>query len=220
MSSHLDREIRDLKSKLLSLSLLVEENLSVAVKAIKNRDLELSKKVRATDFEIDKKEVEVEEECLKLLALYQPVAIDLRFVIAALKINSDLERIGDLSVSISKRVRFLTKLPAADFPYDYEELAKAAKSMVKKSIQSLVDMDSDLARQICVDDDKVDMLNKKSIELVYEKINQKPENTQAYIHFLSISKNLERIADYATNIAEDVIYLVDGDIVRHEGAEL
>ncbi len=220
MSSHLDREIDSLKEKLLSLSQLVEENLSMAVKSIKNRDLELSKKVRATDSDIDKREVEVEEECLKLLALYQPVAIDLRFVIAALKINNDLERIGDLSVSIAKRVRFLTEFPTADFPYDYEELAKEAKSMVKKSIQSLVAMDSQLARQICIDDDKVDMLNKKSIELVYNKISEKPENTQAYIHFLSISKNLERIADYATNIAEDVIYLVDGDIVRHEGAEL
>ena len=220
MSSHLDREISTLKVKLLGLSSFVEKNLSLAIQSIKERDIDLAKEVRANDIEVDKLEVEVEEECLKLLALYQPVAIDLRFVIASLKINNDLERIGDLAVSISKRVRFLDKFPEADFPYDYEEIAKEAKSMVKKSIKSLVQMDSAMARQVCEDDDKVDALNKKSIQLVYDMISKKPQNTQAYIHFLSISKNLERIADYATNIAEDIIYLVDGDIVRHEGGEI
>jgi len=216
MPAHLKKEIDNLKKELLTLCSMVEESLWQAVKSIKNRDVEIAEKVIETDIEIDQMEVKVEEDCLKILALHQPVAIDLRFIITALKINNDLERIGDLAVNIAEHSQFLSGQEPIDMLFDFEAMAGKTQMMVKKSLSALIDIDSDLASQVCRDDDEVDAINRQMFVQVKEQIKQAPEKTETLIHLLSVSRHLERIADHATNIAEDVIYMVKGEIVRHK----
>lgn len=216
MSAHLNKEIDNLKKELLTLCSMVEDSLWQAVKSIKNRDVELAKKVIDSDIEIDRMEVKVEEDCLKILALHQPVAIDLRFIITALKINSDLERIGDLAVNIAERSQFLSARKQFDMLFDFEIMAEKTQAMVKKSLDALVNIDCDLANKVCLADDEVDDMNRQMYDQVKEQVKQSPKNVETLIHLLSISRHLERIADHATNIAEDVIYMVKGEIVRHK----
>ena len=199
---------------------MVEDNLQKAVKAVSEFDTELAKEVIAYDNQIDSFEVEVEEECLKILALHQPVATDLRYVIASLKINNDLERIGDLAVNIAKRTIRIEKHTKTEMPFDLTGMLNLTVKSVKKSIDSLISSDSALAREVCQEDDAIDDLHKHSIIVIKEKIKENPLLIDYYISLLNVSRNLERIADHATNIAEDVIYNVEGEIVRHRGNEL
>jgi len=215
MSLHLDRELENLKKKILTLSSLVEQSLSKSVKALGDRDERLAADVQASDHNIDLKEVEVEEDCLKILALHQPVAIDLRFVIATLKINNDLERIGDLACNIARRARYLCHQTDIEIPFDYEILADKTKHMVAEALGALIQMDLKMCNNVLEADDEVDALNREAYSQVYYGIKNNPEKVEEMIHFLVISKNLERIADYATNIAEDVIYMIEGRIIRH-----
>ena len=181
------------------------------------RDTALATKVIDTDEEIDTMEVMLEEECLKTLALYQPVAKDLRFIIAVFNINNDLERIGDLAVNIAERAMSLAACSEIDIPFDYTKMAEKVLAMVKSSLDSLVQMDPDLARRVCEEDDEVDVINRQAYSTrVQERIRQFPERVDCLIQFPAISSELERIADHATNIAEEVIYLAKGEIVRHK----
>lgn len=215
MPMHLQKDLEGLKNKVLSLSLLVEESVERAVKSVHTRDGELAKQIIDVDDLIDVKEVEIEEECLKILALYQPVAIDLRYVIAILKINNDLERVGDLSVNIAERALYLSEQQPLAFPFDFQGMEKKTRRLLKRALDSLILMDVQKARKVCDDDEEIDQINREMYDLVTAEILKKPEYTHIYLHYLSISRHLERIGDYATNIAEDVIYMVQGDIVRH-----
>lgn len=215
MTVHMKREIDKLKKMLLSLCWTVEERFRQAVESIEKRNADLAKKVIEADVEIDQAEVNVEEECLKILALHQPVAIDLRFIITALKINNDLERIGDLAVNIAERSQFLAAQPKIDTLFDFDTMAEKTQSMLHKSLDALVNMDCKLAHEVCAADDEVDTMNRQMFAIVQDKIRTNPEQTETLIHLLSTSRHLERIADYATNIAEDVVYMVEGKIVRH-----
>ena len=215
MAKHLERELERLRKQVLSLSAVVEENVRQAVQALEKRDEKLAQKVIEADVEVDHAEVDVEEECLKLLALYQPVAIDLRFIVAVLKINSDLERIGDLAVNIAERALFLAAQPPVTTSFDFLGMAEKAQAMVHKSLDALVNMDGGLAREVCASDDEIDAMNRKMYHQVEEGIQQHPEQTRSLTHILSTSRHLERIADHATNIAEDVIYMTEGIIARH-----
>jgi phosphate transport system protein len=215
MTAHLIHELEDLKRRIFSLVAMVEDNLSLAVKAVQERDESLALRAIENDAPIDHAEVAVEEECLKLLALHQPVAIDLRFIVAVLKLNNDLERIGDLAVNIAERAVFLHALPLAPFPFDFDTMAGKAARMLKHSIDALVDSDVPAAVEVCEADDEVDAINRDMYEQVKTAIREHPEHLDALIHLLSVSRHLERVADHATNIAEDVIYLVNGRIVRH-----
>lgn len=215
MAQHLQREIDKLKKEILSLGATVENSVQMAVKAIDERDSDLAEKVIESDFDIDRAEVELEEDCLKVLALHQPVAIDLRFIIAVLKINNDLERIGDLAVNIAERVRFLSSQPDIRIPFDLQGLVEKTRWMLRYSLDSLVKLDTTIARQVCTADDEVDNINREMYDLVKDAIRAHPEHLDALIPYLSVSRYLERIADHATNIAEDVIYMVEGVIARH-----
>ena len=219
MSRHLQIETEKLKKAILSLCATVEENVRSAVRAIEERDEALAKEVIRSDVEIDQREVEVEEECLKILALHQPVAIDLRFIVAVLKINSDLERIGDLAVNIAERVSFLASTERVPVPFDFGDMAEKTESMLKRSLDALVNMDSSLARGVCADDDEVDALNRKMYDEVKAAIRESPDRLESLIHFMSVSHDLERIADHATNIAEDVIYMTEAKIIRHRAED-
>ena len=215
MPSHFLKEVDTLKKKVLHLTALVEENLQSAVAAVTDHDTELADQVIAKDIEIDQLEVDLEEDCLKVLALHQPVAIDLRFVIATLKINNDLERIGDLAVNIAERIHRLAAVSLRDIDFDLPRMLELTMAMVKDSADALVEMDPDLARRVCRDDDQIDDLEHEARRTTEQKIQQNPEMAGHLISLLGISRDLERIADHATNIAEDVIYMVDGEIVRH-----
>ncbi len=216
MSVHLQREIEGLKRDLLSLCGLVEKQVSLAVRAIEERDVETARQVELGDAEIDQREVEVEEECLRVLALYQPVAIDLRLIVSALKINNDLERVGDLAVNIAHKAAALADEPVLDVPFDLGAMAEKTQAMLRDSLDALVNLDPDLAAEVCARDDEVDRM-KHAIRVEAEKmIEADPRRTRALMRLLAVSRNLERIADCATNIAEDVIYMAEGRIIRHK----
>jgi phosphate transport system protein len=214
------REIEKLKKMILSLAALVEENCRLAVKSVAERDAALALRAIDGDQEIDKVEVDVEEECLKILALHQPVAHDLRFIIAMLKINHDLERIGDLAVSIGERASTLSAAPRPEINFDLMAMAEQAQSMVSRSIDALINRDANLAREIWMEDDEVDNLNRAMFDQVMQAIKKHPDQLEGLLNMLSVSRNLERIADHATNIAKDVVYLIEGEIVRHRSREL
>ena len=215
MSVHLQREIEKLKKMCLWLSARVEENVQKAARAISDRDEGLAVQVIESDEEIDEMEVEVEEECLKILALHQPVAADLRFIVAVLKLNNDLERIGDLAVNTAKRAIELSRLPEVAIPFDLSDQVHKARQMLKKSLDALVNMDAKLAREVCVADSDVDAIYREMYEQVKAVIARDPSSLDAMILLLRVSRNIERTADHATNIAEDVIYMVRGEIIRH-----
>jgi phosphate transport system protein len=215
MAQRLQRELNELKKKLLKLSAIAEEVVILAVKSIAERDAGLAARIIDGDIEIDHMEVNLEEDCLKLLALYQPVAIDLRFIVAALKINNDLERIGDLAVNIAERTVFLATQEKVDFPFDFQAMAETVKKMVRKSLDAFVKMDEDLAHEVLIVEKGMDLLHRDMYGKIEAVIRTNPAQIQTYISLLGVSRNLERIADHATNIAEDVIYLIEGKIVRH-----
>ena len=219
MARHLQREIEHLKKMVLSLGAKVEERVREATIAIDERDARLAQKVIETDIEIDQMEVEVEEECLKTLALHQPVAIDLRFIVAVLKMNSDLERIADLAVNIAERAAFLATQPQLDMSFRLRRMAQQAKEMLRGSLDALVNLSEESARAVLEADDKVDKMNRQMYLLVQDGIKQNPGEIESLIHLLSASRHLERIADHATNIAEDVIYMTSGEVVRHKAEQ-
>ena len=220
MTRYFQREIQKLKKRLLHLAATVEESLKTAIRAVTERDTTLAGEVVNRDNEIDQMEVELEEDCLKTLALHQPVAIDLRFLVAVLKINSDLERIGDLAVNIAKRTHQLARTSNTDIPFDLPGMLQLAIEMVKRAVDALIEMDAKSAGQVCCDDDDLDDRHRAAYSAVEQRIVERPEEAGYYITLLGISRNLERIGDHATNIAEDVIYMVDGEIVRHRGKDL
>ena len=218
MPVFLQREIDGLKEMISSLGAHVEENVEQAVRAVHERDSELAQAVIDSDPEIDLMEVKLEEECLKVLALHQPVAHDLRFIIAVLKVTSDLERIGDLAAGIAKQGRYLAGKGPSEVPYDLLGMAAKVRQMLRRSLDALTEKDATIARGVRVADDEVDAMDRLMYQEVRAAIRETPEKMEGLIRLQRVSQNLERIADHATNIAEDVIYLAEGEIVRHKGA--
>jgi phosphate transport system protein len=218
VAKRFDKEIDKLKRKILGLSAIVEESFHKAISSLERGDEALASQVVAADRRIDDLEVEVEEECLKILALYQPVAVDLRYIVVVLKLNNDLERIGDLAVNIAEQAGPLKKAGAGPLPERIPEMATCVDRMLAGALDSLVNMDANAAWQVCAADDRVDELHRGMYAETKDRLKQEPENVEALIHLLSVSRYLERIADHATNIAEDVIYLLAGDIIRRGGA--
>lgn len=216
LSIHLMREIDRLKRQLLSLSAHVEESVAKAVRAVRDRDLKLATQVIENDSRIDELDIDIEEECQKILALHQPVAHDLRFIIAIIKINGTLEHIGDCAVNIAERAKFLCDEEHVDIPFDFTGMSEKTRAMLHKALDSLVNQDESLAYQVIAADDEVDAINREMYGQVKEGIRTHPEHLEALIHLLSISRLVERIADMASHIAEEVIYYVKGDIVRHK----
>ncbi|MCX7010286.1 MAG: phosphate signaling complex protein PhoU, partial [Kiritimatiellaeota bacterium] len=194
----------------------VEENVRQAVRAVTRRDAALAQAVIDGDTLVDQQEVTIEEECLKILALHQPVAHDLRFLVSILKLNHTLERIGDLSVNIAKRAKTLSEQPHFDVPIDFTPIAEKAPAMLHKSLDALINMDINLARQVGEADDEVDALNREIYARVKSLLRERPDDIETLIMLLNVSRHLERIADHASSIAEDVIYLIEGKIIRHQ----
>lgn len=215
MAERLHGELEKIKRMILSLGAIAEERVRMAVKAVELRDADIAESVIKTDYEIDELEIEIEEECLKLLALHQPVAIDLRFLIAVIKINNDLERVADEAVNIADRVMIIAKREKLDFGFDYSFMAKRVESMLKDSLDAFVKLDIDLALKVCISDDEVDALRLEAYDTVKAAMRDHPERLGYLINLFLVSRHLERIADHATNIAEEVIYMIEGEVVRH-----
>ncbi len=215
MQKHLQKDIDSLKNKIITMGSEIEDRVYKSSLALINRDERQVNEILQSDRQIDKMEVDIEEHCLKILALYQPVAIDLRFIIAVLKINNELERVGDIAVNIAERAAFLAKYKDFEIPYDVRRMATKVESMLTRSIDALVHMDVQLAHQIRAEDDEVDEYNREMYARAKDLLIKSPEDINCTLHALSAGRHFERIADHACNIAEDVIYLVDAEIVRH-----
>lgn len=216
MKIHLQVEIDRLKKKLFHISTMVEESLDMAVRAIHEHDSELAASVKTRDKEIDQLEVELEEDCLKILALHQPVAADLRFLITALKMNNDLERIGDLAVNITNgKLCLADETGSPAYAGKLLEMGNKAKVMLRDSLQALIDLDIEKARSVLKADDEVDADYRAFIAQLKTELGGKADQVDLMTCWMMVSKHLERVADLATNIAEDTIYTITGEIVRH-----
>jgi len=215
MSKHLQRDLGTLQRDLLALAGSVEEAIHKAILALQERDATSAQEVIRGDNLIDQEENRIEEECLKILALHQPVAVDLRRIAAALKINTDLERMADLAEDIAERALHLAQLPMVPIPEKLQRMTDLTTSMVKQSLDAFVYLDAREARRVCRLDDQVDQCNNEIIAELTEMMRESPDNVEAGLSLFSATRHLERIADHATNIGEDVVYLVEGTIIRH-----
>lgn len=210
------REIEKVKKKFMVLGSMVEDRLQKASLAMQNRDPELLREIVSTDWEIDDMEIEIEEECLKILALHQPVASDLRLLIAIIKINNELERIADNAVNIAKRVQTISKDSSLTFKIDYQAMSGRVLNMFKLSLDALVTENADLARRIFLEDEEVNQQRNKAYKEVIHELNKEPGHAKCLVNLYLLARHLERIGDRVKNIAEEVIYLVEGKIVRGE----
>lgn len=215
MTIHLIQDLESLHRDVLAMCTMVEEIIHKAVDELGKPDRDLAAVLREQDDEIDRFDVKIEEECLKLLALHQPVAIDLRRIAAVLKITGELERVADLGVHIAERSEGLLGSPGIHLPDRLKSMARVALDMLHRSIDSYVELDGQVARDVIEEDDRVDQMNREIIEELVETMKRSPELIEPAMHLFSASRHIERVADHATNIAEDVVYLVEGEIIRH-----
>ncbi len=212
---NLPKELLELRKMILTMGAAVEQSMHYTAQALFTHDAELAMQVRRQDKQIDHMELDIEEECLRILALSQPVASDLRFVLAVMRINTNFERVADMAKSICKRILAIDKSRWIKLPPALEVMTKQAQSILSDTLKALADQDAELARQIRANDDQIDDLLKEIFAWVQEEIPSHIEHTEAAIDFLSIARKLERIADVCTNIAADVIFLSEGHLVRH-----
>jgi len=216
MSLHLQRDLDKLKKEMLKLGNMVEVSINNAILALNNREKTYVREVFANEELINEMEVKVEEDCLKILALHQPVAVDLRFIVVALKVNNDLERMGDIAKNIAKRASELMEVdPIPELNKLIQGLPELIRTMVSNSLDALVKLDDQLAREIIEMDDKVDDINKEMYVAIKKAVRENPGLSDAAINLLSTSRYMERIGDLTTNIAEDVIFMVEGKVIRH-----
>jgi phosphate transport system protein len=215
MPNHLERDLEQLKKEILEVGSLVEEAIDKAIKALMERRPGIAREVIEGDCVIDAREVEVEEQCLKILALHQPVAIDLRFIVAVMKVNNDLERMGDLAANIAERAVYLSTHDAIRLPAGFSKMAETVRAMVRDSLDGLVNLDPKLARDVLRRDDEVDAANRGMFDTLQQLMHDDSATIERAVHALSSSRNLERIADHATNVAEDVIFMIEGEVIRH-----
>jgi phosphate transport system protein len=215
MTKHLQIDLDSVSKELLTMGAMVEEAANRAITALIRRDKSLAREVIAVDEAINDYENRIEDHALKMLALHQPVAADLRFIITVLKVNNDLERIGDHAVSIAERAIMLAGLEAVPRPADFDSLIEVVQRMMKDCLTALIERDAALARSVCMMDDEVDRVHR----LMYSAMQTVMRNDVRYIepavNTISATRHLERIADLCTNIAEDVVFMVEGEIVRH-----
>ncbi|MCY2965033.1 MAG: phosphate signaling complex protein PhoU [Planctomycetota bacterium] len=215
MSIHLNRELDTLHQHIMQMCAAVEQLVHKAVEDLSRPDVAVSEQLVAADDEIDRWDVRIEEECLKILALHQPVAENLRRVTAVMKIAWELERVADVAVNIAERAAGLAEGPEIAIPEKLTHMSMVAVDMLRLSLDAFVQKDSRLARDVCRQDDLVDSLNREIIDELLVMMKRSPELVDPAVQLFSASRHIERVADHATNIAEDVVYLVEGEIIRH-----
>ncbi len=218
MRTRFHQALDGLKERLLVMAGLVEQAITRATGAYADRDTELCDLVLLSEPAINRMEREIDQLALDLLAMEQPMAVDLRFILSVIRINADLERVGDQAVNIANRVKDLGTLQSTDMPVDIPRLAQLSSAMVRKALQAFIEADAELAHSVLTLDDQVDEMNRNAYHSLGRYIQEHPECASQALNALVISRNLERVGDHATNIAEDVIFWVRGDDVRHGGA--
>ena len=209
------QNLDDLKEKLLVMAGMAEQAIQRAIEAYRVGDVSICDLVARSEPAINRMEREIDQRALDLLAMEQPMAIDLRFILSVIKINADLERVGDQAVNIAERVRDLQALPPVELPVDIPKLATLAATMVRTALQAFIDADPAVAERVLLMDDEVDELNRAIFHTLTRCIQDRPEHSQQALDVIIIARNLERVGDHATNIAEDVIFWVRGADVRH-----
>jgi phosphate transport system protein len=215
LSRHFDRELSSLKQDLLRMAALAETAVGKSVESVTNRNSDLAREVIIDDITLNRMELAIEEQAFKLLALRQPVATDLRLTVAAMRIATELERIGDQAVNIAERALELNSRPPLELPIDIKLMADMALGMVRTSIDAFVNQDPKLALQVCQRDVEVDILDDEYIQKLLDSMIQESRWVTRLHHFIIIVRNLERIADLATNIAEDIVFIVEGRVIKH-----
>jgi len=212
---HFDKELLALKEKLLLMAARTEKLITLSIKSLKNRDKDLAHEVLEQDRQIDRLEMEIEEEAISLIARHQPAAGDLRFLIGALKINNDLERIGDHGVNIAESAERLAGQPLLKPLIDIPRMAELATGMLKDSLDSFVAGDAEKAREVCRRDDRVDALKDQIFRELLTYMMEKPDTIGRGMDLILVSRNLERVADLATNVCEEAIYIAEARVIKH-----
>ena len=213
------QELEELKHRILAMAGMAEQAVDLAVQAYSQRDIAMCQRVLNNESAINRAEREVDEFAVDLLAMQQPMAIDLRFILAVIKINADLERVGDQAVNIAQRVIHMIEYAAKDLPVDIPAMAGKVRKMVRDALQSFIEGDADLARRVLEADDEVDRMNKEAFANLSKCMQTRSDSAAQALDALSIARNLERVADHATNIAEDVIFWIRGADVRHHAGQ-
>lgn len=215
METHFQKELEELKGNLLKMATLVEDAIRSAVQSLVKRDPKLAQRTLEGEDQINTLEIAIDDYCIKLLALRQPIAVDLRFITSAMKIVTDLERMGDEAVNIAERAVTLNQESQLKPYIDIPRMAEIAQSMVRDVLEAFVNRDPKLARSVCERDDLVDGLNDQVFRELLTYMISDPATITRAVHLLIVSRCLERIADHATNIAEDVIFMVDAMVIKH-----
>ncbi|MGB8951201.1 MAG: phosphate signaling complex protein PhoU [Candidatus Aminicenantales bacterium] len=210
-----DEELKDLKERLLRMASLVEESISLSVEGLKSQEEGPAKEVLCREEDVNLLDIEIDESCLRLFALRQPMAGDLRFITSAMKIGSELERMGDLAVNIAEQALELIKAPLLKPLIDIPRMAKLTQEMVRDSLTAFINRDEQLARHVCERDDEIDSLNDQILRELLTYMMQDPQTIQRAVRLILVGRHLERIADHATNISEDVVYLAKGKTIKH-----
>jgi len=215
MRKRFHQSLDELKEKLLIMAGFAEQAIQRSIEAYRTHDMELVDLVRRSEPAINRLEREIDSTALDLLAMEQPMAVDLRFILSVIRINADLERVGDLAVNIAVRAEETSALGAIDLPVDIPRLGTMAAAMIRKALEAFIDGDAELAESVLALDDEVDKLNSAAFQALSDVIRNQPQHTSQALHAMLIARNLERVGDHATNIAEDVIFWVKGNDVRH-----
>lgn len=212
----LDEHLEKLKTRILKMCSLVDEQFQLAVKAVEEENLEIAKLVIGRDAKVDKYDLKIEKICQKIFALSQPVAMDLRMIMSSMTLNTDLERIGDISVNIVENILLIKKKPEFYNRTKLPEMFSVTKEMLKNSIDAYINGNAELAKKIIISDDKVDKLNEENHSILKEIMKENPDNIEPAVALLVISRELERVADHSTNIAEDVFFIVEAQLIKHQ----
>jgi len=216
MTKHFDKDLIRVNEKISELGALIVESAAKSISMLRNFDLDVANEILASEVAVNEMEVEIENECLKVLALHQPVAADLRFLIVVLKVNNDLERMGDQFVNIAERVRFLKDQPRVVSDLDLVKMGEIGYKMIRLSMTALTMRDPDIAREVLAMDDELDLHHALSFKVLQGAMQKNNEMITPAISYMTISSNLERLGDLATNIAEEIIFMQEGEIVRHQ----
>ncbi len=219
MDRHFDDELRGVKNRLIEMATLVEDSIRNALTALKNKDTDGADRIRETDHRIDKFEIEIEDMCIELIARHQPVGSDLRFLIGVIKMNNDLERMGDHAVNIADMVKYIKQGPPMKRITTIWSMADIVEEMLKDSVKSFIESDPVKAQQVCERDSTVDDMRNEVIRILLTYMIEEPNTINTSISYLLVAKNLERIADLSTNICEDVIYIAQARVIKHHAEE-
>lgn len=219
MDRYFDEGLQNVKTKLVEMAALVEESITKSLEALKKKNLKMASEISEIDHRIDKLEIAIEDMCIELIARHQPVGSDLRFLIGAIKMNNDLERMGDHSVNISDSVRYLTESPDIGQIVNIWHMAKIVNEMLRESVESFIHNDAVRAQKVCERDSVVDGMRNETIRILLTHMLEEPEKIGSAIQYLLVAKNLERIGDLSTNICEDVIYITQARVIKHHAEE-